>query len=682
MSAPAEGTTLGASVVEAVEVLLLARGVAPSEVDLVRHLGCEDRAAVSSVRDALAAAVRNGVLEQHDEFGQTRYWVAGTLDQAPRNSRRQLVAAIASSAVIATGRAMLVGEIVEFAESRYADVYGPAGLTPTLVGQSLASLVQTGDFVVAGTVRGGVGGMGTNLYMPTRLYASAGALLPTSPLTWTAYAADVFEVMWKERASAAEKVGMRPRAITTDEFRVRLKSDEAAPACPVALDRWGVDLGDAQTVVNVLGALSRGTAPVTRRVPGISAAWLPAGAADDAADVSGSFAKDADRVVEALRRAMARAGEPAVSAKQVAAECEADPALAPVGKTTVARALSDAARTAIVTTGGLRTRRRVQRVQRLGSAGGVALYTAPPEIGGDVAVRAAVRHVETRGLLTEAARLGLGAEYRDADCHPTTVIAVGRMRLLRQRGLSLAERAKAVASGPGGRGAASDALDALEVEMRELADRAAAWERFRRVTAPQGIQNTAPVITAAELRELLAGVTTSVTLGDPLGAIVSRFTRLIPRVPNPRFERRQSRNPETAAEYHYDLTGALLYAAREWGGVRARVAAAVAEAALGPLRDARFVLEAIQSPHAVERIRHVQTLAFLRGPDVIECLRSRLENDVDHGVRAVALWAYGFAGGSDANVIVADVAAADPEPSVRKDATRLLAAATQGWWRA
>lgn len=144
------------------------------------------------------------------------------------------------------------------------------------------------------------------------------------------------------------------------------------------------------------------------------------------------------------------------------------------------------------------------------------------------------------------------------------------------------------------------------------------------------------------------------------------------RHPSLNFADRFSKNINTASEYLYDKTDALLYAAKKWGGYECCSQAMIASNELERLRDVRFVYPALVAGNFNIRFAGVACLAFLRSIKGNKLLLHTAKNDSDAGVRRAALWAYCFAEGEVAQELLNDCASNDPNVNVREFAKKLM----------
>jgi hypothetical protein len=109
-------------------------------------------------------------------------------------------------------------------------------------------------------------------------------------------------------------------------------------------------------------------------------------------------------------------------------------------------------------------------------------------------------------------------------------------------------------------------------------------------------------------------------------------------------------------------TPALLYAAELRGGRRCQALATLVKPALGPLRDARFILPLLSAESIEERCLALSSLAFLQ-PDNAALLCWELAcQDPELLVRETALWAYAFSDFTQATPTLQSLAANPAAP--------------------
>jgi hypothetical protein len=131
-------------------------------------------------------------------------------------------------------------------------------------------------------------------------------------------------------------------------------------------------------------------------------------------------------------------------------------------------------------------------------------------------------------------------------------------------------------------------------------------------------------------------------------------------------------------KYLFDQAGLLMAAASRWGGPETSTQAQCARLQLGPLRDHRIALEAVQSEDLDTRFAGVAALAFLRPSEGETVLEALVKSEADPALRRSALWAYGFAEYPAALDLARSVLLTDPSHIVRHFAQRI--GQSGGWW--
>lgn len=132
-----------------------------------------------------------------------------------------------------------------------------------------------------------------------------------------------------------------------------------------------------------------------------------------------------------------------------------------------------------------------------------------------------------------------------------------------------------------------------------------------------------------------------------------------------------------------ERVAALQCLAETYGGARCRIVAGVCKSELGALRDTRFLAPALRAKRSADRLRAVECSAFLQG-NLVPRLHSIALTDPEPGIRAVAAWAYGFAGGPESRGLLDTLLNRAETPWVKDFAKKALRATQQnsfGWWR-
>jgi hypothetical protein len=633
------------------------------------------RPAIESVRKILSQLVARNIIYRVGQGRMACYFAcedllpqsSAVIPTRALSSRRRVLGLLAET-VAESGRAALATEVVA-----HANKTGYSADSPRDIVVALGSLVKTGDAVVIGTVKAGP--MGSNLYLPSGLPVEE--YRPQQPLTWLDWLAREVEAFWEKRRAEAEREGRRPRPFTTLEIRDRLR------AMPEAEEH----LQDPQTLVNDMATLAKyGSQPLLRPVDasqgGHVRLWAPNGVPNSDLDLGTAFGRDSDRIIEALRRAVASVRLPVVSSREVAQQVELDPALKLLGKSSVAYGLADLARSS-----GMR--RRIQRVIKVGRINGVAHYALASQEG--------VMPLPAEALADVAGFMRLRARWdRDRPRASLEDLALGTLEILRQARAQQLLNDVLNARGTLDRIRLSVCaqacewpevlarIDAFSREVDEVFESVQGWLRFRRphasLTDASQALPAATGWTVEELQEQLRplwGTAQQMNANQLLSVLGER----VRRIPNPAFdERLQGRARRGQREELFDRTDALIFAAQRWGGFTARLMASTAALELGRIRDAQLAVECLSSERTEDRLAAVACLAFEWSEEGLTHLRRRAITDTDAGVRAASLWAYGFAGGPDINSLMSE-ATTDQSDRVQRMLSRLARRGETGYWK-
>jgi hypothetical protein len=262
-------------------------------------------------------------------------------------------------------------------------------------------------------------------------------------------------------------------------------------------------------------------------------------------------------------------------------------------------------------------------------------------------------------------------------------VILGRIKLLAAETLSLFNELKELKSLNNILGITESEIKNISKQISEIKSRTNEWIKSREdifVQFPQKVENNPKGWTAHKLMEMIAPYYYRARNIKPQTNIQSLIGDAIRRIPNPNFQQINSKTPELAAEYLYDETDALIYIAKEWGGVESRYQASLAYNELAVLRDARFVIPALDNNDFNSRLSAVSCLAFLLSEEGNKRLYETAMNDTDIGVRQSALWAYGFAGGENAVAFIEERGFQDSDLRVRKFARNLVENHSEGWF--
>lgn len=624
------------------------------------------------ISSILGMLTKRGLVFSPGRIGNYRYYGStGVLNPETTSlpeavSRRRLVLGIVYRAVDHFGRAVRTGDVSDFV----AGLQDEVNIEPELITRDMLNLSRTGEITVVGTVRGDEKGI--NLYLPSDL--NPDSYMPTQPLTWLEEVAQAFTDLWEEELNRATGEGRRPRPISIDQVRSRM----------TASPNPHPNLGTLCYLPNALLQLAETDDALIRKVerPGQrSLMWAPVDMKDGALDLGDAYASDAERVAGAVKRACGRLRRP-VTVRDVRDEIEMDPALAPAGKSQLRSILSDISKETIDAGDGSRRPRITRRCIHVGKVDGDSYYCHTAEEAEVARAYVRFRQIEQRWSESESLREPT-AYMRNS----LPSVAIGRAILVKAEAETLTNTIDEFL-----REAAADSTTRREADsIREAAsgimEATSRWLVNSDIDSPdipRDVSLAIPGWTAAELLEIFKPLYPAAKKMKSPNQLTSLISKKIKRFPNPEFESRFSKEPHKASEYLYDRTDALLFAATRWGGHECRMQAMMARSEIGPLRDPGFVYPALKSVTFEERLRSVAGLAFLWSDCGRELLRQVALNDTESAVRLSALWAYGFAGGEDAENLLLRQAECDSSERVRAsiaEMTESLATNEGSWWK-
>jgi len=578
-------------------------------------------------------------------------------------SRRCRVLALVREAVEKLGRAVRAIDILEHANaSEKGD-----NLTQLDITHDLLNLEHSGELTVIGRVRGD--GKGINLYLPADMDVSR--YRPSQPLTWLEEVAQTVEILWAERIEEAKASGVRPKPFTTGSVRARIV--DSAFYSRKELQK------DPQILVNAVGQLASTRNPLLRKIKrkGQKAMlWVPVGVTDADIDLGNNYANDGERLGEAVRRATNRLKRP-VNVRDIRDEIERDFSLQPAGSSGLFSILSDLSKK-VINTGpitGLRERVN-RRIYKVGRIGGDAYYCVEKEQEARDYLK--LRQIEIRWS-------GLQAEGQLAALETVSLpwIAKGRALLLWKETNAFQQELEEILADNTMDGATRNEAHTLHENIKEIAETTRHWLDSCDVDdscIPAQIDTSVPGLTSEELLTILKPLYPQAEkITNPAQLITLKYN-CIRRIHNPAFVSRFAKEPRVAAEFLYDRTDALIYAAKQWGGPECCLQAMLASNELGWLRDPRFVFPALASKSFEARLAGVACLAYLHSEEGNEQLRRLAVEDPDAGVRQSAVWAYGFANGSRALDFVRERRNQDINTHMQTFLDTALQITEKGWW--
>ena len=603
-----------------------------------------------------------GAFNRRRFYGSVQVLDPSCTDLPNIRSRRFRTLELIREAVHALRRPVRVSDVLTQAKSN--------GLHSKLkefdITHDISSLAQNGEVIIVGRVRGE--NKGLNLYLPSELDPSP--YLPVRPLTWLDEVAQTVEKLWTDRIEEVAAGGGRPRPFTTGDVRARLLNS------PFHTQRQIKH--DPQIIVNAVKNLSSSSNPLLRRIKrrGQKALlWVPADVTDDKIDFGSFYASDAERMGAAVERAVNRHGRP-VTVRDIKDEVDADLTLQPVTTSSLFRTLKYASRETFDCQDGKGPQKRqLQRVADVGRAGGHTYYSIADtaEARGFVDLRRLELRWSTAQFQTQLETLGAAS---------ITSAAKGRAMLLKHDlEITIGEVSELLMRPDIDSTTRREAQQIQEqtIELANSADRWLAASESDHTDLPANPPNAATLWSGEEFLDVVR------PLYSPFRTIsVHRFLRLmtlqVRRIPNPKFEYRFSDNSDLAAEFFFDRTDALIYAAKRWGGRECSLQAMLASRELGYLRDPAFVLPGLNARSFEVRLAAVACLAFLWSGEGINRLKEAALQDHEPGVRQSALWAYAFAGGSEARSLFAKAVRDDPNHRVQEFASQALT--MDSWWQA
>jgi hypothetical protein len=480
------------------------------------------------------------------------------------------------------------------------------GFTLKTLNRVLCSLHTVGKVRVGGAVRGH---RGRHLYLP--LGQDVSKLSGEVPTTRRDAIVSIVRSLWASRASAVAGSGHDPAPLSTREVWRAFRVD-----FPGVGQRYlSVSLKDLADRADGIRLVRAGGRARDRY-------WVPVEVQLAALELKTCFSTDGARATEAVRRAETRLGRP-VTADEAEEEVNADATLAPVGVRSF---------THVLHTEASRKRRRTRRSYNAGRVGKQAFF-ATAEAGTSKAIVDFHRlEWSWRGTCRRS------APDRISECILPWV-AVGRARLLSAEVATATACIEQATRAFGAR--AHDTSGQIKRdcdEFRRLAARALEDHTAVADAVPTVVNETVPLMTAAELWGRIGHIYPSDQSSQKLSGRMGKFVRRV--VP--------ALGTGASRSLMYDRTESLVYAAMHWGGPTAALHASTCDAEMGALRDPRYLAPALRAIGYEQRLVAVSCAAFLADGQLLQILKELAVGDADPGVREAATWACGFAGGADA----------------------------------
>jgi hypothetical protein len=642
------------------------KALMPKEINVLQATYPKDLSSTVSV--ILKLLCRRGCAFSPGKLGTRRFYgianVLGTAISLPlmQESRRQRVLRLVRHAVQKLGRAVRIGDILEYAASS-----PEAGdISPNDITHDVLSLKEEGELHRVGSIRGDE--KGYNLYLPADLNLDDYMPPNSLPLTWLQTVSLTFEELWAERAGAATNESIKPRPLSTGEVRERLRASM----------QHAENLADPMILVNAMQQLAETKKPVLRKIrrPGHRMIlWAPIEVPDEELDLRDAYASDIERVCEAVHRAENELKRP-VKFHEIQDQTDLDPSLQPSGASSLFSVLADAAKENIGESDGKRRKRVTQHVYRIGKIADTSYYSASrsPE---------AQAFVEYGQLKLRWESMRVEEQLTAIEMCSLPCVAIGRARLIATELALIVHDLNRIRESKHLHGESWHEANEFHRQMVEIADATSGWLNRNAPNdsyLPLEVDTNVPGLTANELLEMVKPFYPTSQKLKKGANLISLIGDAIRRVTNREYVNRFNKDQRLASKYLFDRTDALIYIAKEWGGYECCLQATLAANELGWLRDPRFILPALEAPDFNARLSAVASLAFLSSELGNERLRVLAINDPDSGVRQSALWAYGFAGGSNAQELLVNCSKEDKDSRVRTFAQNVLNVSQDSWW--
>jgi hypothetical protein len=595
-----------------------------STAEVIQHLSGYDARKMhqefkhpsGSIRNLLTTMVRRGVIYSRRDEANGRYYASPRIVEQssialPRRPARQLrVLDAARKVALKLGRGVRATDIVTHGNPEDLQC-----LSAKLVNESLVGLLSQGRLRVVGRVRG----RQSKLYLPVEM--DAAAFQTDAVLSRQDAIVNAFRHLWEERTLHARETATLPTPVTGYEIRERVEND------------FG-DMDSTAIFLSIRDLEIYGTGGFRRVIRGsdLGPLWAPTDVPDERLDLVSIFASDAERAAESVRRAVHRLGRP-VTASEAAQESKSDKALEPIGSLSLRATLSNTLKGP--RRAGVRHRMR-HGIHLVGQIGLHAYYSPDVESG--------AAYIDYQREKRAWGRANLSRLLERIDGCSLQSVATGRSMLVASEVACAKRSLVTLVSGnllP--TSLLSEATDLLD-EISAVETRVSTLLQHVRIQGlPETLDTVVPAWTTDEVWQALRGRYTAVFENGTRKNLMDTISKSgVRRVSDQRYHGGGRRT------VYFDRTEALLFAALQWGSHECSMQASICVSELGDLRDHRFVMQELSSPKVETRLRAVACCAFLSSEACLHRLRGTATTDSDIGVREVALWAYGFAGGNDA----------------------------------
>jgi HEAT repeats len=596
-------------------------------------------------------------------YGSVNALAPESRDLPKQMSRRQRVLELVRNTVAQLNRAVRTSDVLKYV-AEHPEI---RDLSEAEITHDVLSLKETGELKVVGNPLR-KDNQGTHLYLPSDLDPTQ--YMPTEALTWLDQVLYAFRELWNENLRQAAAENRLPRPISTGEVRTRLLSDPHPHE----------NLKNPKLLVNAMIQLSQTEAAAIRKIKRAgqkASLWAPCDVPDEMLDIIDAYANDAERIGEAVRRAVERLGRP-VTQRDVSSEIKMDDTLEPVGSSSLFQIISDASKGLIGGGDGTRRERVLQRVYQVGRVNGDAYYYHSADGVKDAYAFVFLRQIESRWLIANA-----NEQLCALDVCVLPSVAIGRAMMIAADAQDALQELDQLLNGDCGDAVTRRDAEELRDQVDGILNRTHEWLNSRDskgLTLPSEVSKDVAAWTAEELLPVMMPLYPQAQdITDP-NQLIRLLYGEIRRVPNPKYQNRFAKDRHLAAEFLFDRTDALLYAAKKWGGHECCLQAMLAGSQLGWLRDERFVFPALELTNYESRLTAVACLAFLQSEDGNKRLRQIAVEDNNPSVREAALWACGFAGVEEIKELLRSRSKDDPNRRVRNFATAALEQVEISWW--